>query len=94
MDVEWRVTYQKGQKPKVTLLQLSSHKTTVLFRLNKIEMCDEIINFFSLENVYFVGIGIKEDFMKLKQEFNIIPKNIAPIEDLDSFYRCKPKHLG
>lgn len=65
-DTETRPSFRRGQMHKVALLQVATHDTAFLFRLNRIGMCDSIVRLLSDRKVLKVGLSLKDDMMQLQ----------------------------
>ena len=65
-DTETRPSFRRGQMHKVALLQVATHDTAFLFRLNRIGMCDSVVRLLSDNHVLKVGLSLKDDFMQLQ----------------------------
>lgn len=66
LDTETKPTFKKGcgMNP-VALLQVSTHDTCFLFRLNHIGYTDELIRLMSDDGTLKVGLSLKDDFTQL-----------------------------
>lgn len=85
IDTETLPCFKKGGKQNpIALIQIATHESVYLIRLNKIGYHPLIGYFF--ENPYFckVGIAINDDIKKLNHYGKINPKNIV---DLNAY--CK-----
>lgn len=66
IDTETKPVFKKGVSMNpVALLQVSTHDTCFLFRLNHIGLTDDLIRLMSDEAVLKVGLSLKDDFMQL-----------------------------
>lgn len=91
IDTETKPVFKKGcgMNP-VALLQVSTHNTCFLFRLNQIGFTDDLVRLMSDEKVLKVGLSLKDDFMQLARrkqfavgryaELQVLAKEIG-IED-------------
>ena len=66
IDTETRPSFVKGQRYKVSLLQLSTLDTCFLFRINMIGLCPSIIRFLEDKTLVKVGLSLKDDFHSLQ----------------------------
>ena len=68
LDTETRPVFKrgKGMNP-VALLQVSTHDTCFLFRLNRIGLTDDIIRLLEDETVPVIGLSLKDDQMQLSR---------------------------
>ena len=66
VDTETRPSFRKGSVNKVALLQVSTHDTCFLFRLNILGLPDFLEDFL-LNDVLKVGLSLKDDFAMLRR---------------------------
>ena len=66
-DTETRPTFKKGKSNHVALIQLSTHDTCYLFRINRIGFTPAIKNLLENESLLKVGISLKDDFCMLSR---------------------------
>ncbi|MCD7815664.1 MAG: 3'-5' exonuclease domain-containing protein 2 [Bacteroides sp.] len=66
VDTETRPSFRKGSVNKVALLQVSTHDTCFLFRLNSLGLPDFLEDFL-LNDVLKVGLSLKDDFAMLRR---------------------------
>lgn len=66
VDTETRPSFRKGTTNKVALLQVSTHDTCFLFRLNSLGLPDFLEDFL-LNDVLKVGLSLKDDFAMLRR---------------------------
>lgn len=64
-DTETRPSFKKGQVHQVALLQVATHDTCFLFRLNRTGMTDSIIKLLEDRNITKVGLSLKDDLRML-----------------------------
>jgi len=74
----------KTRKP--ALLQLSSETTTYLFRLNKINIPDEIIEIFQNPDILKIGLAIKEDIRNLQKIKKFTPNGFIDLQSMVKKY--------
>lgn len=83
-DTETRPTFKKGQSNQVALMQLSTHDTCYLFRLNRMGFSPALKHLLEDEHLLKVGISLKDDFCMLtrlnKGEFS--PCNFVELQKL------------
>lgn len=65
-DTETRPSFRRGQLHKVALLQVATHDTAFLFRLNRIGLCESVVRLLSDRKVLKVGLSLKDDMMQLQ----------------------------
>mgnify|MGYP001136894191 FL=1 len=83
-DTETRPAFRKGKKNKVSLIQLSTDKLAVLFRINRIGLPDELISLLSSPSVIKAGVAIHDDLRFLKGVKKFSPEGFV---DLQSFVK-------
>ncbi len=67
IDTETRPSFHKGNHYKVSLLQVSTHDTCFLFRLNHTGMTPALIRFLEDTTVLKVGLSLHDDIHALHQ---------------------------
>ncbi len=72
IDTETRPSFRKHVENKVALLQVSTHDTCFLFRLNRTGMTDSLVRLLEDANITKVGLSLKDDLrtLKLRHKFN------------------------
>lgn len=66
VDTETRPSFKKGKINAVALLQVSTHDTCFLFRLNRIGIPD-FLEEFLLNDVLKIGLSLRDDFKMLRR---------------------------
>lgn len=66
-DTETKPSFRRGQNHKVSLLQLSTHSTCFLFRLNRIGMPESVCHILENPDIVKVGLSIHDDFHNLNK---------------------------
>lgn len=84
VDTETRPSFKKGQRHEVALLQVSTHDTCFLFRLNLIGMTPAIIRLLEDVKVPKIGLSLHDDMLSLHKRANFIPGNFIDLQ----------KHVG
>ncbi len=67
VDTETRPSFKKGQTYKVSLLQVSSHDTCFLFRLNLLGLPDALIRLLEDTTVPKIGLSLRDDILSLRK---------------------------
>lgn len=80
IDTETRPSFHKGKQNQVALLQVSTHDTCFLFRLNQIGMPPAIIRFLEDETVPKIGLSLKDDLLMLGQRQAFKPGNFYDLQ--------------
>ncbi len=83
-DTETKPSFKRGQSNNVALLQLSTHDTCYLFRINHIGLLDGIRSILENENILKVGVSIHDDFHNLHRLYNLNPGGFI---DLQSYVK-------
>ncbi|WP_296259818.1 3'-5' exonuclease [uncultured Phocaeicola sp.] len=66
IDTETRPSFRRGKMHNVALLQISTHDTCFLFRLNHLGLPD-FLDEFLRNNVLKVGLSLRDDFAMLRK---------------------------
>ena len=84
-DTETKPAFQKGVSHDIALIQLSTHNSVFLFRINKIGFDESILKILTNPSILKVGIDLKNDLSGLKkikkfQEHNFLDLNTLAIQ--------------
>ena len=79
-DSETRPSFKKWQHHKVSLLQVSTHDTCFLFRLNQIGICDSLVRLLQDHTIIKVGLSLKDDFRQLQQRRKFEPGTFVDLQ--------------
>lgn len=80
VDTETRPSFKKGQRHDVALLQVSTHDTCFLFRLNLIGMPPAIIRLLEDINVPKIGLSLHDDILSLHKRADFTPGNFIDLQ--------------
>lgn len=80
VDTETRPSFKKGQRHNVALLQVSTHDTCFLFRLNLIGMPPAIIRLLEDINVPKIGLSLHDDMLSLHKRADFTPGNFIDLQ--------------
>ncbi len=80
-DTETKPVFRKGHQNKVALLQVSTHDTCFLFRLNRIGLCPAIIRLLETEQVKKIGLSWHDDILSLKARGDFEPKGFFELQE-------------
>lgn len=80
-DTETRPAFKKGESHPVSLLQLSGEHKTYLFRLNRFEMPENLINLLASNEIIKAGVAIRDDIKGLQNLKNFKPAGFVEIAD-------------
>jgi ribonuclease D len=81
-DTEKKPTFKKGQYHQTALIQLSTATEVFLFRINKIGLHDNLIALFESDKIAKIGVGMRDDFVELKQIQPFTQHNCIDLNDL------------
>lgn len=85
-DTETRPSFKKGQVNKVSLLQISTLNESFLFRLNKLTIKQEIIDFMESPNIVKVGLSIKDDMAAMGKSYEFNAVNFIELQTMVKEY--------
>lgn len=81
IDTETKPSFRKHVVNKVALLQISTHDTCFLFRLNRIGMTDSLIRLLEDKNITKVGLSLKDDLRILKLRHKFTPGQYIELQE-------------
>lgn len=84
IDTETRPSFTKGHVNTVALLQVSTHDTCFLFRLNLIGITDAIKQLLEDTDTPKIGLSLRDDIMSLNKRKKFTPGNFIDLQ----------KHVG
>ena len=79
-DTETRPSFKKGQMHQVALLQVSTHDTCFLFRLNRIGITPSIQRLLEDQRIIKVGLSLKDDLRMLHHRNDFIPGTFIELQ--------------
>ena len=82
IDTETRPSFKKGTSYKVALLQVSTHDTCFLFRLNMIGVNNSIKKLLEDCSIIKVGLSLKDDLHQLSKRCDFTPGNYIDIQHI------------
>lgn len=82
VDTETRPSFKKGHMHKVALLQVSTHDTCFLFRLNLTGITPAIIRFLEDTKVPKIGLSLHDDILSLHRKADFTPGNFIDLQKL------------
>ncbi|MDO4215264.1 MAG: 3'-5' exonuclease [Bacteroidales bacterium] len=80
IDTETRPSFQKGKAYKVGLVQISTHDTCFLFRLNFFGLTPSMVRLLEDKSVLKVGLSLKDDFNALRKWINFTPGRFVELQ--------------
>lgn len=79
-DTETKPSFKRGQTNNVALMQLSTHTTCYLFRLNHIGLPECLKAFLENEAILKIGVSIHDDFHNLHKLYQLNPANFIDLQ--------------
>lgn len=79
-DTETRPSFKKGQRFKVSLVQLSTDDTCFLFRLNYMGFPESLEHLLGNANILKVGLSLRDDFGAMRKRIEIEPQNFLDLQ--------------
>lgn len=83
-DTETKPSFKRGHSNNVALLQLSTHTSTFLFRLNRIGLPAPVKAILEDKTILKIGVSIHDDFHNLRKLYDLSPDGFI---DLQSFVK-------
>ena len=84
VDTETKPSFRKGQSHDVALLQVSTHDTCFLFRLNLTGITPAIIRLLEDVKIPKIGLSLRDDILSLHKRADFTPGNFIDLQ----------KHVG
>ncbi|MCQ2227306.1 MAG: 3'-5' exonuclease domain-containing protein 2 [Bacteroidales bacterium] len=81
-DTETRPAFRRGVTYKTALLQLASHDTAWLIRLNMIGLPRAIVNVLENPSIVKTGVAIRDDIRGLQRWHKFTPGNFVELQTL------------
>lgn len=81
-DTETKPSFKKGQNNFISLIQLSTKKSTFLIRTNKTGLSEELLQLLSDKNIKKVGVGIRDDIRGLQKIKEFIPAGFVELQTM------------
>lgn len=81
-DTETRPVFKKGMRHKVALLQVSTHDTCFLFRLNRIGLCPAIIRLLEATDIPKIGLSWHDDVLSLHKRGEFEAKGFTDLQNI------------
>jgi len=79
-DTETRPSFKKGQRYKVSLIQIATEETCFLFRLNHIDIPPALEEFLECKETLKIGLSLKDDFNALRKRVDVTPANFLDLQ--------------
>ena len=81
IDTETRPNFKPGAMNPVALLQVSTHDTCFLFRLNRMGLPECIIHLLTDAHVLKIGLSLHDDWTQLRRRVAFEPANYVEIQE-------------
>lgn len=92
-DTETRPAFKKGRRYQVSLLQVSTHDTCFLFRLNLTGMTPSIIRLLEDRQVVKVGLSWHDDLLQLHRKAEFNTGTFIDLQDVATKFGIEDKSL-
>lgn len=92
-DTETRPSFLKGKTYKISLMQISTEDTCFLFRLNKIGIPKELVNFIQDKSILKIGLSLTDDFHALRKRVDLTPGNFIDLQKYVKSFGIKDASL-
>lgn len=92
-DTETRPSFKKGQRYKVSLIQIATEDACFLFRLNHIDIPPALKEFLQCKESLKVGLSLKDDFNALHKRAEVTPVNFLDLQSYVSKFGIKDASL-
>ena len=80
-DTETRPSFKKGQRYKISLMQISTDEACFLFRLYRIGIPEALEEFLANEKVLKIGLSLRDDFGAMRKRTDIQPANFLDLQN-------------
>jgi ribonuclease D len=92
-DTETRPSFKKGNRNKVSLIQLANKDLACLFRVNKIGLPDELLKILIDRNVIKAGVAIHDDIKTLSHISRFEPEGFIDLQGFVKDYGIQSSGL-
>ena len=90
-DTETRPSFKKGQRYKISLMQISTDDTCFLFRLNHIGIPESLEKFLKSSSTLKIGLSLRDDFGAIRKRSDIEPANFLDLQNYVDICDTFPK---
>jgi len=80
-DTETRPSFKKGQRYKISLMQIATEEACFLFRLNYIDFPPSLQELLKSYKVMKIGLSLRDDFSAIRKRVDLAPKNFLDLQD-------------
>lgn len=81
-DTETRPSFKKGQRYKISLMQISTDEACFLFRLNRIGIPEALEEFLANEKVLKIGLSLRDDFGAMRKRTGHTTRQLPGLAEL------------
>lgn len=81
-DTETKPSFKKGKTHSVALLQVATHDTCFLFRLNRTGLTDSIVSLLEDKHITKVGLSLKDDMRMLGKLRVFTPGTFVELQEV------------
>ena len=74
-------SFKKGQRYKISLMQISTDDTCFLFRLNHIGIPESLEKFLKSSSTLKIGLSLRDDFGAIRKRSDIEPANFLDLQN-------------
>ncbi|GHV56326.1 3'-5' exonuclease [Bacteroidia bacterium] len=85
-DTETRPTFKKGNVNGAALIQLSTHDSCYLFRLNIIGFPSSLIHLLSNPDIQKIGLSLRDDFHSMGRRLKFTPQGFVDLQNVVKNY--------
>lgn len=93
IDTESKPVFKSGQQSKISLIQISLDDCCYLFRINKIGITPEIVQFIEDPNIYKIGLDLRGDIRAINKIEPINHQKFIEIQKICPAYGIKEQGL-
>lgn len=79
-DTETRPAFKKGVHRKIALMQLATEDTCFLFRLNIIDIPEDLRKILVNPDIRKIGLSLKDDFSAIRKRIQLEPQNFVELQ--------------
>lgn len=92
-DTETRPSFKKGHKNKVSLIQLATHDTACLFRINRIGIPHELARILANPDIIKAGVAVHDDIRFLRNVRKFEPAGFVDLQKMVKEFGIKSSGL-
>jgi ribonuclease D len=92
-DTETKPSFKKGNKNKVSLIQLASNELACLIRINKIGIPNELVSLLSNPSIIKTGVAIHDDIKLLTSIRKFTPEGFIDLQNFVKGYGIESSGL-